>query len=113
VAINGAAQVSAGTIPINSWHHIALTYDAQTTTLYVDGVAIASSAAATGAVSHSARPIFLGADCDSGNACPDASFFDGALDEVRLAKIARTPAWLAYQVASQRDQVITYVPGVD
>jgi hypothetical protein len=87
-----------------------MTYDTTTMLLYVDGVKVGSSTAASGPIAHSARPLFLGADCDSGVTCPDTGFWDGALDEIRLAHVTRSAAYLAYEVAAAGDQVVTYTP---
>jgi hypothetical protein len=35
---------------------------------------------------------------------------DGSIDEVRLENVVRSPAWISYDEASMRDQLITYGP---
>jgi hypothetical protein len=62
----------------------------------------------TGNLRHGTHPIYIGADHNSTSANPDADFIDGKIDEIRLETVARTPAWIAYDVAAMKDQVINY-----
>jgi hypothetical protein len=50
----------------------------------------------------STEHFFLGADCDvcpAGTVAANSDVIDGAIDEVRLETVPRSPAWLAVQVA--------------
>jgi hypothetical protein len=40
----------------------------------------------------------------------DGDYMDGMLDEIRVESVARTPQWLAYELAAERDEIITYGP---
>jgi glucose/arabinose dehydrogenase len=69
--------------PVNAWTHIALTYDAATLRLYVNGSQVATGAA-TGAVQSTTNPLWIG-----GNQ-PYGEYFNGIIDEVRVYNRALT-----------------------
>lgn len=64
------------------WYHIAFTFDDtnDVQTLYLDGLAVASSAAA-GPIVYDTRPFVIGADIENGSY---DFFHNGAIDEVTL-----------------------------
>jgi len=62
------------------WHHIAATYDGQTKVVYVDAVAVGSSAA-TGKIQTSGGRLFLGAGRDLN---PTTHHVCGRIDDARL-----------------------------
>jgi hypothetical protein len=64
-------------LPLNTWSHIALTYDKANLRLYVNGTQVAS-AAATANIATSANPLQIGGDNIYGQ------FFNGRIDEVRV-----------------------------
>ncbi|HTR56400.1 MAG TPA: LamG-like jellyroll fold domain-containing protein [Kofleriaceae bacterium] len=97
---------SAQPLSLATWTHIAMTYDGAKVVIYEDGAAILTKPV-TGTMLRGAHPILLGADRNNGGAA-DADFVDGMIDEVRLEHVARSPAWIAFDDASQRDLVITY-----
>jgi hypothetical protein len=105
-------ELRGGTAGIGVWHHVATTADAATVRVFLDGVGVATAGSSAPFV-HSAHPIYLGADrnsSDPGEIGPDDDFLGGLLDEVRLERVARTPAWIAYDITSMRDQLISYGP---
>ena len=79
-------QARDATLNADAWHHIAGVYDGGEVRLYLDG-ALVGSAARSGTRRQNDLPLLLGADVD-GHGNP-TSFFDGAIDSVRLSKIAR------------------------
>jgi hypothetical protein len=84
VYINGERNLSGGTLlPVNTWSHLAATYDGSTECLYVNGVQVAFRAQ-TGAIRTSTRPLQLGGDTLTGE------YFTGRLDEVRIYNRALT-----------------------
>ena len=97
-----------GAVSLGSWMHVAMTYEGATERLYFNG-AQAKITPVTGTLLPSTFPVIIGADANAG-AGPDDDYFDGAIDEVRLEKTVRSANWIAYDVASMRDQVITYGP---
>jgi hypothetical protein len=71
--------------PLNSWTHVALTYDGTTVRLYVNGTQVATKAV-TGAVQSSSSPLSIG-----GNA-PYGEYFKGFIDEAQVYNRALTAA---------------------
>jgi biopolymer transport protein ExbB len=98
-----------GPAPIGQWFHMALTADGSLLSFFIDDAVVASKSY-SGVLEHTAHPIYIGADCNTGGPCPDTDEIDAVLDEVRIENVARSPTWMAYDVASMRDQVITYGP---
>jgi hypothetical protein len=72
-------------LPVNTWAHLAATYDGTTLRLYVNGVQVASRAQ-TGAIATSTNPLQIGGDSIYGQ------FFQGTIDEVRVYNVALTAA---------------------
>jgi hypothetical protein len=70
----------------DEWTHVALVYDGNTLTLYVDGKPHGTSERA-GRITPNRHPFYIGADPNhQGRA---TSFFTGEIDEVRLSSVAR------------------------
>ncbi|MES1217779.1 MAG: LamG-like jellyroll fold domain-containing protein [Bacteroidota bacterium] len=70
---------------INQWHHLAVTYNGSTITLYVDGISVATSSW-TGSIPSNAGYLRLGSSYGNN------LLYAGTLDEVRIWNIVRTPA---------------------
>src|SRR6185295_11995350 len=64
-------------IPLNTWTHLAQTYDGSTIRLYVNGTQVAS-AARTGALQTTTSPLWIG-----GNN-PYGEYFQGRIDDARV-----------------------------
>ena len=62
---------------MNTWTHLAATYDGATMRLYVNGVQVASRAQ-TGTIATSTNPLQIGGDSLYGQ------YFAGMIDEVRV-----------------------------
>ena len=77
--------VGLNPIPLNTWSHLAATYDGQTLRLYVNGVQV-GSAAANGTVRKTTYPLFIGRESLYDN------HFAGTLDEVQIYDHALTTA---------------------
>lgn len=84
LALNGAETRAAAPIPMNTWHHIAVTVG-QGLTLYVDGKQVATT---VGALAPAASLRIGGS-------------LVGEMDEVQVSSVARQAAWIAAQVESQ------------
>lgn len=82
----GANPISGGEIKAASWQHIAFTIENGKASLYVNGVAVATGdvAAAT-----AEGEIKIG------------EAFNGELDEMQIANVARSAAWLKLAASSQ------------
>jgi hypothetical protein len=64
-------------IAVNTWSHLALTYEGTTQRLYVNGVQVASQVR-SGAIQTTANPLWIG-----GNS-PYGEYFQGRIDDVRV-----------------------------
>jgi hypothetical protein len=73
--VTGVAAPNA--IPVNSWTHLASTYDGANIRLYVNGTQVAI-VARTGSIAASTLPVWIG-----GNN-PYGEYFNGVIDEVRI-----------------------------
>lgn len=91
-------NVSAG------WHYVCVVQDGEagTRTLYLNGVAVGNSIAqdASGAV-----PLYIGSTVVEPN-----EYFQGVLDEVRIAGSSRSAQWVALQYDAMRGAFISYGP---
>jgi hypothetical protein len=84
---NGSYADMFGTaaLAVNTWTHLAVTYDGATLRLYVNGVQV-SSRAQTGNLVTSSNPLQIGGDSIYG------SYFQGTIDEVRIYNQALSPS---------------------
>ncbi|MEM7227476.1 MAG: LamG domain-containing protein [Planctomycetota bacterium] len=80
------AQSADSMLRTDVWHHIAGVYDEQEVRLYVDGQLI-DTVRRAGRRTPNRLPIFIGADVDRHG--QPTSFFDGAIDAVRVSTTAR------------------------
>jgi Concanavalin A-like lectin/glucanases superfamily len=64
-------------LPLNTWSHLAATYDGTTIRLYVDGALVRSQAAA-GTIMTTTNPLRIGGNVIWGE------WFHGIIDEVRI-----------------------------
>jgi chitodextrinase len=84
----GSANLTAygsAVLPLNTWTHLAETYDGTALKLYVNG-ALASTVAATGLITSSTNQLQIGGDSIFGQ------YFAGKIDEIRIYNIALTAA---------------------
>jgi biopolymer transport protein ExbB len=86
------ATPAKGRLAPDEWHHLAVTV-ADRMVVYIDGVEVSSVAA---------RVPALAGDVTIGNMPAADSGFHGLLDEVRLAKEARSVEWLRLEALLQR-----------
>ncbi len=120
-AFGGVASPTASTpflfgppIELTRWTHLAYTYDGTMARLFVDGVVV-DAGPGSGTPEVSAGPIYIGCgrNNETGSVPPgvaDVDFVDGLLDELRLEQVGRSPAWIATEVASMQDALISYGP---
>jgi fibronectin type 3 domain-containing protein len=88
-----AEAYGAAALPVNTWTHLATTYDRTTLRLYVNGVQVASQAA-TGAIATSTNPLTIGSDATWGQ------YFQGQIDEVRVYNVALTATQIQADMSS-------------
>ena len=79
----GGSLIGSAALPINTWSHLAGTYDGTTLRLYVNGVQVASRAQ-TGSIATTTNPLQIGGDSFFGQ------YFQGTIDEVRIYNRALT-----------------------
>jgi hypothetical protein len=72
-------------LALNTWTHLATSYDGTTLRFYVNGAQV-SSRAQTGAIVTSNNPLQIGGDSLYGH------YFQGTIDEVRVYDTALTAA---------------------
>ena len=107
-------QQEGAAIQLGQWTHLVATWDGQQLATYVGATGFAP-VPAQGTLAADTTPVYIGADRnDESGTTPDGvaddDFTDGSLDEIRVENVARDAAWIAYDLASQQDQIITYGP---
>lgn len=93
-------------VPWGSWHHVAVTYDGTTWSLFVDGVLDGVSEANATPRSDSIQHFAIGTAMNS-TGTPSGSLA-GGLDEVRVWDAARTEA----EIAASMYTTVTSAPGL-
>jgi PKD repeat protein len=95
VFLANAEQNAAGTasVPVNTWTHIAATYDGSAVRFYLNGVQKASFSV-SGSLAPSTRPLKIG-----GNSIWN-EWFRGLIDDVRVYKRALTAAEITADMAA-------------
>ncbi|HYR91037.1 MAG TPA: fibronectin type III domain-containing protein [Terriglobia bacterium] len=99
--INSAVNYVVGPVgnPVNSWTHLALTYNGSTIALYVNGN-VAASQAAAGPIQTNTNPVRIG-----GNV-PYGEYFNGRIDEVRIYNRALSQA----EIQTDMNTLIDTIP---
>jgi hypothetical protein len=82
---SGANAPAAANLPLNTWSHVAATYDGSTLRMYVNGVQVATNPTA-GNLRVGTGPLRIGGNSGSGE------YFSGLIDEVRVYSKALTAA---------------------
>jgi len=84
---NGTAIYASQTTKATfGWHHLCLTWDGATLTLYVDGVAVDTATCATANILYSTERFAIGDDSNS---------FYGYQDDVAVYSTAKSAEWVA------------------
>jgi biopolymer transport protein ExbB len=106
----GMWRTDGGSVPRNAWTRVTVTYAEgdlpPIVTLYVDGVnadADETSAPLGSPDEEEGLPLAIGNIAGSQN-----RQFIGLVDEIRLSRVIRSPEWIAFQMASARDEVFQY-----
>jgi hypothetical protein len=87
IAMSGVDQSASGSasLPLNTWTHLAATYDGTTIRLFVNGVQ-AGTRAVSGSLAASTGPLRIGGNAVWGE------YFSGRIDEVRIYNRALSAA---------------------
>jgi hypothetical protein len=80
-------------LPVNTWAHVAATYDGAMVRLYVNGVQVASQAQTT-PLTTSTQALYIG-----GNS-PYGEYFQGRIDEVRIYNRALSATDIQFDMAT-------------
>lgn len=114
VQVNGQRSAPGQPVQAGQWSHLALKVDGRNAALYVAGRPGASLAAALPALN---TPAAIGVDAPVAGAAAtrEAAFapFTGAIDEVRVSKVARPDALLLADAVSQGAESRLTVFGAD
>ncbi len=101
---------STGTLALDEWRHVAVTFDGSVYRLYLDGAPDNSQAAALDSGSET-----LTVKMGSFNGA--SFFYDGMLDEARVSKVARSADWIRAgwldQVSNETFAAYGYVEELD
>jgi hypothetical protein len=89
IAGDSSSMGNSGTssLPVNTWTHLAATYDGGSLRIFVNGSEVASPMPLTGSMAASTSPLRIG-----GNALFGGEYFQGKIDEVRIYARALSPA---------------------
>ncbi len=93
----GIYQDTPDSIPnpvvLETWYHVASTYDGDKIRLYVNGEEVDSSLAIAMNPAGSDNPLFFGGRV--------GEYFSGVMDEVRIEHVARPPEWIRFCYRNQ------------
>jgi biopolymer transport protein ExbB len=96
---SGTQRTAAGTpLAVNVWRHLAVVSAANQTTLYLDGESYATIPVVLPALN---TPALLGKDAIGNGAPSEAAGFVGEIDELEIARVARSIGWLKLAAISQ------------
>ncbi|MFZ4288173.1 DUF2341 domain-containing protein [Variovorax sp. HJSM1_2] len=98
VQINGQRSAPGQPIQAGQWSYLALKSDGKGAALYVGGRASVSVSVAMPALNTAAA---IGGDVTPAGSNPSLAAFTGAIDEVRVSKVARPDAMLLADAVSQ------------
>ncbi|AJO78381.1 DUF2341 domain-containing protein [Pseudomonas sp. MRSN 12121] len=112
VEVDGQRGVSSQPLNPGQWQHLALTAQGSQLALFVNGRESARLAVALPAFNS---PLAIGADLPPAAGAAASAFlpFNGALDELRLSKVARPAGLLLADAAAQGAESKLVVYGVD
>ena len=104
VYVNGYKDANGNAIlPLNTWTHLAETYDGSSVRLYVNGTLVSTTAAA-GSLVSSSSPLRIGGNSIWGE------YFSGLIDEVRLYNRALSAGEIAQDMTTPISPTDTQAP---
>lgn len=100
------SAIATAPLPAGEWAHLAGVYDGKELALYVNGKRVASRAV-SGKRATNALPLYLGANPNARS--QPVQFLKGAIDEVRLSRVARYAADFTPAKRFERDPDTVYL----
>lgn len=82
--LSRSANSGSTQLQLNTWNHVAVTYNGSTITLYINGASVATTSQ-TGNISSGSSSLYIGGT-------PTSEFFQGRIDEVRIYNRGMTQA---------------------
>lgn len=102
----GSVTARSSTLLAPGWHHVAGVYDGQAIRLYVDGILANERTTPGGAIIQApAMPVTVGR-ISGGD-----GYFQGLLDGVRMANVARSPDWIRAAYENQNAPTAFIIAG--
>ncbi|NIV48139.1 MAG: DUF2341 domain-containing protein, partial [Gammaproteobacteria bacterium] len=99
---SGSNWARADSVDLDTnWHYLSTTFSGTTGTIYVDGVDRTTDSTVT-PVAANTQPLLLGRLSGGG------SHWSGALDEIRISNVVRSPDWTAAQYLSMTDTFLAF-----
>lgn len=100
--------INYGGLDADTWYYLSATYDGDVLRAYRDGVLVGDDTGPMGAADTNSPPDLTATI--GRHALYDNLFFDGAIDEVRVSRTARSANWIRAQHASMVDAFVTIGP---
>ena len=85
------------------WHHALITYDGARAILYIDG-AVERNDGYTNNLGNTSDPVFIGENNERRD-----RYFNGSLDEVRIARVPRNQDWAVVEFLAATDDTFVVV----
>ena len=105
-----AWSTASGAIAANTWYYVTMTYDGSYVKAYENGVQQYAHAN-TRTVFYENLPFAVGANNNTSGGFEE--YFSGAIDEVRVSKVARSADWISTEYNNQSSPSIFYSVGND
>ena len=95
-AVEGAGNTlhqlsTANVLTLNTWNHVAGTFENGVTKIFVNGIEVATSTATFTSIPSCTNKINIGEDPSIGT----AEYFNGKIDDIRIWNTSRTPSEIA------------------
>jgi biopolymer transport protein ExbB len=98
IEVNGSRSAAGSPVAAASWHHLAVTADGSTITLYLDGAAYATLSAPLPGLNS---PSLIGGDTPTDATTTPATGFAGEMEELEISNVARTVGAIKFAAISQ------------
>jgi hypothetical protein len=90
--VTNVGAVSTTLVPLNTWSHVAATYDGTTIRMYLNGTQVFTQALSGFSCANSTQPLYIGG---TGTAGASTWLFQGSMDEARIWNTTRSAAQIA------------------